>query len=153
MILHHAGYSKTQSGPFHQYRSQSDVSGCAARNGCVIPSLSVLTEALADLQEMLEVPTPENSCPEGVPVQGPGSGAEAVTALRFWMSGPYKISRGEAEKLAGGQHSSAREASSQEVNNNSKQSSNKRGPSDVLTLECIVHPKEPCGKYMSTCYI
>lgn len=65
----------------------------------------------------------------------------------------YKISQGEAGKLAGGQHSSAREASSQEVNNNSKQSSNKRGPSDVLTLESIVHPKEPCRKYTGTRYI
>lgn len=115
--------------------------------------ISVLTEALADLQEMLEVPEPLNSSPEGAAVQGPGSGAEVVTALQFWMSGPYKISRGEAGKLAGGQHSSAREASSQEVNNNSKQSSNKRGPSDVLTLESIVHPKEPCRKYTGTRYI
>lgn len=39
-----------------------------------------------------------------------------------------------------GRHSSAREVSSQEVNNNSKQNSNKRGPSDVSTLKRIVYP-------------
>lgn len=107
----------------------------AQQRMAVLFPISVLTEALADLQKMLEVPEPLNSSPEGAAAQGPGSSAEVATALWFWMSGPYKISRGQAGKLAGGQHSSAREASSQEVNNNSKQGSNKRGPSDVLTLE------------------
>lgn len=112
----------------------------------------MLTEALADLQEMLYAPEPLNFSPEGATVQGPGSSGEVMTALRFCMLDPYKISRGKAGKLAGGRHSSASEASSQEVNNNSKQSSNKRGPFDVLTLQSIVHPKEPCGNNTGTCY-
>lgn len=103
----------------------------------------MLTEALADLQEMLEVPELQSSSPEGATVQGPGRSGEVMTALQFCMLDPYKISHSKAGKLAGGQHSSTREASSQEVNNNSKQSSNKRGPSHVLTLQSIVHPKNP----------
>lgn len=53
--------------------------------------ISVLTEALADLQEMLEVPEPLNSSPEGAAVQGPGRSAEVVTALQLWMSGYIKF--------------------------------------------------------------
>lgn len=55
--------------------------------------ISVLTEALADLQEMLEVPEPLNSSPEGAAVQGPGSSAEVVTVFQLWMSGYIKFHR------------------------------------------------------------
>lgn len=69
----------------------------------------MLTEALADLQEMKEGGEERvNLCPEGAGcgadcegrgAAGPGS-AEVVTALRFCMSGLYKISHGEAGELA-----------------------------------------------------
>lgn len=153
MITIFASLKPNPSSPSVLCRSDSNVPGCAAKNDCIISHLCVLTEALADLQEMLEVPEPPNSSPEGATVQGPESCGEVMTALRFCMLDPYKISRRKAGKLAGGQRSSAREASSQEVNNNSKQSSTKRGPPDVLTLQSIVHPKGPCGKYTGACYI
>lgn len=55
-----------------------------------------------------------------------------VPALRFCGSGPYKVSGAEAGNRPGRTRGCG-EASSQEVHNNSKQSSNKGGPSNVLT--------------------
>lgn len=55
-----------------------------------------------------------------------------VSALRFRMSGPCKVSRAEAGNRPGRTWGCG-EVSSQEVDNNSNQSSSKGGPSNVLT--------------------
>lgn len=85
-----------------------------------------------------------NCSPEGVAVNCYAEGhrtreCRVVTLLHLCMSRLYKVSHGEAGNELG-KTLNCRKVSSQEVNNNSKQSSNKRGPSKVLTLKHIMYP-------------
>lgn len=71
-----------------------------------------------------------------------------VTALQLCMSRLSKVSHGE-EGREPGRAFNCREVSSQEVDNNSKQSSNKRGPSECMDFKPYLfatHSRYPCGK-------